>query len=33
MDVPADDVEAQLGALTTSRDASLLIKQLREQVA
>jgi hypothetical protein len=31
--VPADEVEAQLVALTTSRDASLLIKQLREQVA
>jgi hypothetical protein len=31
--VPADDVEAQLAALTTSREASLLIKQLREQVA
>jgi hypothetical protein len=31
--VPADDVEAHLAALTTSRAASLLIKQLREQVA
>jgi hypothetical protein len=31
--VPADEVEAQLAALTTSREASLLINQLREQVA
>jgi hypothetical protein len=31
--VTADAVEAQLLALTTSREASLLIKQLREQVA
>jgi hypothetical protein len=30
---PADAVEAQLAALTTSREASLLIHQLREQVA
>lgn len=31
--VPEDDVEARLATLTTSRDASVLIKQLREQVA
>ncbi|HEY7492637.1 MAG TPA: hypothetical protein VIH59_16200 [Candidatus Tectomicrobia bacterium] len=31
--VPADEVEAQLATLTTSREASLLINQLREQVA
>jgi hypothetical protein len=31
--VPGDDVEAHLAALTTSRDASVLINQLREQVA
>jgi hypothetical protein len=31
--VPTDEVEAQLAALTTSREASLLINQLREQVA
>jgi hypothetical protein len=31
--VPEDEVEAQLEALTTSREASLRINQLREQVA
>jgi hypothetical protein len=31
--VPVDEVEAQLAALTTSREASMLINQLREQVA
>ena len=31
--VPEDEVEAQLAALTSSREASLLINQLREQVA
>jgi hypothetical protein len=31
--VPEEEIEAQLAALTTSREASLLINQLREQVA
>jgi hypothetical protein len=31
--MPEDEVEAQLAALTSSREASLLINQLREQVA
>jgi hypothetical protein len=31
--VPTDEIEAQLATLTSSREASLLINQLREQVA